>query len=93
MTPEGRTGPALAVFAHPDDAEICAGGTLAKWAAAGREVHLLVLTNGDRGSSDPSVWREQLAATRKAESEAAGELLGLASVRVLSIHDLSLIHI
>src|SRR5437763_75850 len=47
-----RTGPALAIFAHPDDAEISAGGTLARWAAAGREVHLLVLTNGDRGSED-----------------------------------------
>ena len=50
MSSEG--GAALAVFAHPDDAEICAGGTLAKWAAAGRDVHLLVLTNGDRGSGD-----------------------------------------
>ena len=36
-----RTGPVLAVFAHPDDMEIAAGGTLAKWATAGREVHLL----------------------------------------------------
>ena len=52
--PASATGPVLAVFAHPDDAEICAGGMLARWAAAGREVHLLVLTNGDRGSSDPS---------------------------------------
>ena len=42
-------GPVLAVFAHPDDAEISSGGTLAKWAAQGREVHLLILTNGDRG--------------------------------------------
>ena len=84
---EPRTGPVLAVFAHPDDAEICAGATLAKWAAAGREAHLVILTNGDRGSTDPSVSREQLAATRRSESEAAGDLLGLASVRVLSIHD------
>ena len=49
--PEGRAGPVLGVFAHPDDAEIAAGGVLAKWAAAGREVHLLVLTNGDRVTS------------------------------------------
>ena len=66
-----RTGPVLGVFAHPDDAEISAGGTLAKWAAAGREVHLLVLTNGDRGSSDPAQDRAELAATRRAETEAA----------------------
>ena len=70
------TGPVLAVFAHPDDAEISAGGTLAKWASAGREVHLLVLTNGDRGSSDPWRDRAELAATRAAETKAAAGVLG-----------------
>ncbi|GIU98531.1 MAG: GlcNAc-PI de-N-acetylase [Actinomycetota bacterium] len=82
-----RTGPVLAVFAHPDDAEICAGGTLAKWAARGREVHLLVLTNGDRGSSDPYRDRAELAATRRAETLAAAKVLGLAGAHVLDIHD------
>jgi LmbE family N-acetylglucosaminyl deacetylase len=82
-----RTGPVLAIFAHPDDAEICAGGTLAAWAGAGREVHLLVLTNGDRGSQDPQMSRAELAAIRLSETEAAAALLGLASVRVLSTHD------
>jgi len=85
--PEVRTGPVLAVFAHPDDAEICAGGVLSAWAAAGREVHLLVLTNGDRGSSDPSLSRAELAATRLVETEAAAAIMGLAGVRVLSTHD------
>jgi LmbE family N-acetylglucosaminyl deacetylase len=85
--PTLRTGPVLGVFAHPDDAEICAGGTLAKWCAAGREVHILVLTNGDRGSSDPLRDRRELAATRLAETEAAGALLGLASAQVLGIPD------
>jgi LmbE family N-acetylglucosaminyl deacetylase len=82
-----RTGPVLGVFAHPDDAEIAAGGVLAKWATAGREVHLLILTNGDRGSQDPSASREELAATRRGETEAAAEVMGLASARVLSTHD------
>lgn len=82
-----HTGPVLAVFAHPDDAEICAGGTLAKWAAVGREVHLLVLTNGDRGSSDPWRDRAELAATRRAETEAAGKILGLTTAHVLDVHD------
>jgi LmbE family N-acetylglucosaminyl deacetylase len=80
-------GPVLAVLAHPDDAEIAAGGTLAKWAAAGRDVHLLVLTNGDRGSSDPTTSRKALAATRRTETEAAADILGLTSVRVLGTHD------
>jgi LmbE family N-acetylglucosaminyl deacetylase len=82
-----RTGPALGVFAHPDDAEIAVGGTLAKWVAADREVHLLILTNGDRGSSDRTRSREELAVTRKRETERAADGLGLASVRILSIRD------
>lgn len=84
---EAPGGPVLAIFAHPDDAEICAGATLAKWAAAGREVHLLILTNGDRGSQDPERSREELAAVRAAESEEGARIMGLASVRILSIHD------
>jgi LmbE family N-acetylglucosaminyl deacetylase len=84
---EARTGPVLAVFAHPDDAEIAAGATLTKWVKGGREVHLLVLTNGDRGSDDPKRDRAELAATRRAETEAGAKVMGLASARVLSIHD------
>lgn len=82
-----RTGPALAVFAHPDDAEISSGGTLAKWCAAGRSVHLLVLTNGDRGSDDASRDRGELAAMRVRETAVAAGVLGLASARVLGTHD------
>lgn len=87
METQPYTGPVLAVFAHPDDAEISAGGTLAKWASAGREVHLLVLTNGDRGSSDPWRDRAELAATRAAETKAAAGVLGLTGVHVLDVHD------
>jgi len=89
---EGRpapapAGPVLGVFAHPDDAEISSGGTLARWAADGREVHLMVLTNGDRGSEDPALDRGELARTRRVEVEAASGVLGLASWRMLEIHD------
>jgi LmbE family N-acetylglucosaminyl deacetylase len=77
----------LAVFAHPDDAEISAGGTLARWAGEGREVHLLVLTNGDRGSEDPAQDREELARIRLVETDDAARLLGLAGVTVLENHD------
>jgi LmbE family N-acetylglucosaminyl deacetylase len=79
-------GPVLAVFAHPDDAEISAGGTLSRWCDEGRSVHLLVLTNGDRGADKP-VDRAELAATRLVETRAAGEFIGLAGVRVLDTHD------
>jgi LmbE family N-acetylglucosaminyl deacetylase len=86
VTPD-RTGPVLAVFAHPDDAEISSGATLAKWASLGREVHLLVLTNGDRGSGDPAMDRAELARIRRAETEEAAAVLGIAGVRVLDVHD------
>lgn len=66
---------------------LAAGGALAKWAAAGREVHLLILTNGDRGSQDPARPRAEIAAVRRDETEAAAGLLGLASTRILSIPD------
>jgi LmbE family N-acetylglucosaminyl deacetylase len=81
------TGPVLAIFAHPDDAEISAGGTMARWADEGRQVHLLILTNGDRGSEDPNDDREELARTRVVEQESAGKVLGLASSEILGTHD------
>jgi LmbE family N-acetylglucosaminyl deacetylase len=82
-----KTGPVLAVFAHPDDAEIASGGVLRKWVLADREVHLLVLTNGDRGSDDPRRDRAELAATRREETQDAANVLGLTSARVLDVHD------
>jgi LmbE family N-acetylglucosaminyl deacetylase len=80
-------GPVLGIFAHPDDAEIACGGTMAKLAAAERDVHLLILTNGDRGSQDPALDRVELAATRVAESLEAGRILGLVGVTVLDTPD------
>ena len=85
--PEPDTGPVLAVFAHPDDCEIAAGGTLAKWAGAGREVHLLVLTNGDRGSQDPALDRAELARIRGQETVEGARLMGMSSATVLDIPD------
>jgi LmbE family N-acetylglucosaminyl deacetylase len=80
-------GPVLAIFGHPDDAEIACGGTLAKFAAAGRDVRLLILTNGDRGSQDPALDRAELAAIRARESEDAGRIMGIRGVGVLDVHD------
>ena len=40
----------LAVYAHPDDPEISCGGTLARWAKGGSEVHVLICTRGEKGS-------------------------------------------
>src|SRR5690242_3194314 len=70
--------------AHPDDAELKAGGTAAKWAKAGHAVKMVSVTNGDIGH-----WREAggpLAKRRLAEAAAADKVLGVTS-QVLDIHD------
>ncbi len=69
---------ALAVYGHPDDPEISAGGTLASWAEAGAEVWVVVCAQGDKGSNDPAVDPAVLAETRREESAAAAKILGLA---------------
>ena len=45
----------LVVTPHPDDAEGGAGGTIARWTAEGRDVVLVVTTDGRHGTSDRSV--------------------------------------
>jgi LmbE family N-acetylglucosaminyl deacetylase len=71
---------ALAVYAHPDDADVSCGGTLAAWCRAGSEVHLLVCTSGDKGSSDPATDPAELVLRRSVEVDEAAAVLGLASV-------------
>ena len=67
---------ALAIGAHPDDIEFGAGGTLAKWSAAGTVVHHLVCTDGSKGSWDPTADTAALVVTRQAEQRSAARALG-----------------
>ncbi|MDQ1380508.1 MAG: hypothetical protein QOJ71_1227, partial [Actinomycetota bacterium] len=60
----------LAIYAHPDDPEISAGGTLARWSDAGAEVHVAVTTRGDKGTSDPDADLEALTVLRVEETAA-----------------------
>ena len=77
LVPEVPTS-VLAVYGHPDDPEISAGGTLARWARGGATVWELICTKGEKGSQDPNQDRDALAATRIAETEKAATALGLA---------------
>jgi LmbE family N-acetylglucosaminyl deacetylase len=67
---------ALAVGAHPDDVEFGCGGTLAKWAAAGCQIHHLVCTDGSKGSWDPDEDVGTLVAARRDEQREASRALG-----------------
>ena len=67
---------ALAIAAHPDDVEFGCGGTLAKWAAAGTDIHHLVCTDGSKGSWDPAEDQARLVAIRQEEQRNASRALG-----------------
>ena len=67
---------ALAIIAHPDDAEFRCGATFAKWSAAGSAVSYLVLTDGSKGTWDTHADTAALVAQRQLEQRAAAEALG-----------------
>lgn len=74
-------GRVLAVYAHPDDPEVSCGGTLARWAAEGADVTVLVACAGDKGSTDPDVDPAALAGRRSDETRAAAAALGVGRVK------------
>jgi LmbE family N-acetylglucosaminyl deacetylase len=76
---------ALAIGAHPDDIEFQCGATLAKWSAAGCVVSHLVLTDGSKGSWDPSADTQELIRTRQDEQRGAARALG-AKGEVVFLH-------
>jgi LmbE family N-acetylglucosaminyl deacetylase len=65
---------ALGVFAHPDDMEIVAAGTLLRLQRAGYEIHCLAVANGGCGSS--VLGREETARVRRVEADEACRLAG-----------------
>jgi LmbE family N-acetylglucosaminyl deacetylase len=74
---------ALAIGAHPDDIEFGCGATLAKWAAAGCSVTLLVLTDGSKGTWDGGDEPDELAVLRSVEQQHAAAVLGADRVEFL----------
>jgi LmbE family N-acetylglucosaminyl deacetylase len=77
----------LAVYAHPDDPDVSCGGTLARWAGDGSEVHVVLCTNGDKGTTDPKVKPDDLARERAGECDRASRALGLTERHVLGYRD------
>jgi LmbE family N-acetylglucosaminyl deacetylase len=77
----------LVVVAHPDDAEFGCAGSVARWVANGCEVFYCLLTSGNRGSDDPAMTPERLAAMRETEQRAAARVLGVTDVAFLRYPD------
>jgi LmbE family N-acetylglucosaminyl deacetylase len=74
---------ALVLFAHPDDAEFFCGGTVARWAREGCDVHYVCITDGSAGSNEPDTTRESMRPIREREMRAAADILGVASLTFL----------
>ena len=70
--------------AHPDDCELDAGGTAARWAQLGHKVKFVSVTNGDIGHHE--IAGAFLARRRTAEVKKADEILGV-TPEVLDNHD------
>jgi LmbE family N-acetylglucosaminyl deacetylase len=74
---------ALVLFAHPDDAEYMCGGTTARWAREGTQVHYVCVTDGSAGSNEPGVTRDMVRPIREREQRAAAAVLGVSTVTFL----------
>jgi LmbE family N-acetylglucosaminyl deacetylase len=78
---------AMAIYAHPDDADVAAGGLLAQWAQEGCAVHLVVVCDGGKGSHVLTADAGSVREVRGAEVEFAADLLGAATVTRLQRPD------
>lgn len=79
----------LTIMAHPDDAEVLCGGTLALLADRGWRVRIGLLSGGEYGAVNGTC--EQVRATRLAEAAAGAAVLGGDAVWA-GLHDLELVY-
>lgn len=70
----------LVMTVHPDDAELGAGGTIAKYVAEGKKVGIIDLTRGELGTRGT-------AETRRAEAAKAAAILGVHMRENLALRD------
>jgi LmbE family N-acetylglucosaminyl deacetylase len=79
----------LSVLAHPDDESFGMGGTLAKYAGQGVDVHLICATRGEAGEVAPEYLEgfSSIAELREQELNCAVEQLGINPVHLLSYRD------
>lgn len=80
----------MCILAHPDDESLALGGTLAKYAAKGVDIHLITATRGEHGWPwDMAAYPgpKQLGQRREAELRAAASVLGIHQVELLNYID------
>jgi LmbE family N-acetylglucosaminyl deacetylase len=75
----------LTIVAHPDDAELFAGGTIARMVEEGYAVHYVIATQGDKGSFE--LEGGTVARVREVEARRAAETMGVGEVVLLGYPD------
>jgi len=82
-----RANTLLAVFAHPDD-ETTVGNALARYAAEGHDVYLVVLTSGQAGNANTEIPKgPKLGEAREAEARCSAKALGIHEPFLLRFQD------
>lgn len=77
---------AMAIVAHPDDVDFGCSGTIGLWTQLGVQVTYCLITSGNKGTHDPKMTPERIAAIREKEQQEAGRRAG-ASEFVFLRHD------
>jgi LmbE family N-acetylglucosaminyl deacetylase len=80
--------PVVAVFAHPDDERVV-GPLLSRLGRQGREVHLVIATDGSKGVREHAgiAAGEPLARARTIEAECAAKRLHVRQLHLLGLED------
>jgi len=81
--PETDNKVALAIAAHPDDADFGAAGTSFLWSRQGWTFHYLICTDGSKGTADPGMDPAELIRIRRDEQREAAHRAGASGVYFL----------
>jgi LmbE family N-acetylglucosaminyl deacetylase len=89
LPPIGHDGPQtlMAIMAHPDDIDFGSSGSIAKWCSEGWTVYYVLTTSGDKGTHEPGLTGQELAAIREEEQRQAARVLGVKEVFFLGYED------
>ena len=87
QTNSGPGNKIMVVVAHPDDAEFMCAGSMAKWTKEGAEGVYVIVTNGNKGTTDININPVELAKRRREEQKAACNILGVNTIEFLDFED------
>lgn len=77
----------LVITAHPDDAELMFGGTIAKYTRNGHEVEVLIVTSGENWNKVGNTNLEEVSKIRQKEAKNAAKVLDVKNIHFLNLKD------